>query len=313
VLAHILGRRESAVNVREFDVERERESSKQWLQSLAMIGVRTYVVEREEDRIIPGSSGTIRIRMYGPRRRDVPIVVFFHGGGWVLGDLDSYDNLCRAVASTSDAIVVSVEYRTAPEHRFPCAVEDCLAALRWVATNREEFGGARSLFVAGDSAGGNLAAVVAQCTVNDRDIQLTGQILLYPSVASPYAGYPSYKHVGEGYSVERDVAGMRWFVEQYLGPGVKDDDVRFAPILARDLADLPPALLVTGELDFLRDEGEAYAHKLAAARVAVELKRFIGMNHGFCMFPGLVRAADEALVLIAGWIRRHCSDSCPGL
>jgi acetyl esterase len=202
-----------------------------------------------------------------------PTVVLLHGGGWVIGDLETHDNTARAIAGYSRAVVVSVAYRLAPESPFPAAVEDALAATRWAAKHLRELGGDDVLAVAGDSAGGNLAAVVAQ----EMRTKIAAQLLIYP--ATDVGGdYPSRRENGTGYFL--DTPTMDWFYTQYAG-AVIDVDARLAPILAKSYAGVPPAVVVTAEFDPLRDEGEAYARAMQTAGVRVELRRFDGMVHGF--------------------------------
>jgi acetyl esterase len=211
--------------------------------------------------------------------------VLFHGGGWVIGDLETHDNMARAIARDSRAVVVSVDYRLAPEAPFPAAVEDALAATRWAAAHLDELGGSPSLAVAGDSAGGNLAAVVAQ----ELRTEIAAQLLIYPAT-DMLGEHPSRTANGTGYFLETST--MEWFFGHYASH-VTDVDARLSPVLADDLSGLPPAVVVTAEYDPLRDEGEAYAAALAAAGIRVEARRFDGMIHGFFdMGPASAAARD---------------------
>lgn len=284
-------------------IDEARMAAAAWTRDLRDRGLRLYSIKRWEDRYILREGESILVRIYWPAAPGpLPIVVFCHGGGWVLGDLESYDNTCRALSSAAEAIVVAVDYRRAPEHPFPAAVDDCLLAVKWAAEHASALGGDPSrLFVAGDSAGGNLAAVVAQDLSAMRGTPLAGQVLIYPAVDHPAAGYPSYSHVAGDYCVDRDVGGIRWFVDLYLGGAGRPEDPRFAPMRAEKVEDLPAALIITAEYDPLRDEAEAYARRLADAGVPVVVKRFDGVNHGFFELPGMLRAADEALELVAEW------------
>jgi acetyl esterase len=223
------------------------------------------------------------------------VLVYFHGGGWVIGNPDTHDNLCKALANRSSARVVSVDYRLAPEHRFPAAPEDCYAATCWVAERGAEIGvdGAR-LAVAGDSAGGNLATVVALMARDRGGPRLRHQVLIYPVTDCDF-DTPSYRDNAEGYLLTRDA--MRWFWDHYL----PDPDLRTnpyaAPLRAEKLAGLPPATVLTAEYDPLRDEGEAYAARLREAGVPVEATRHHGQIHGFVqlldVFDAARRAVDE--------------------
>lgn len=245
-------------------------------------------VARIEDLEIPGPAGAIPARLYVPTADGTPpVVVYYHGGGWVLGGIDSHDGTCRALANASGAAVVSVDYRLAPEHPFPAAVEDAWAALEWVAANAAEIGGDPSrLAVAGDSAGGNLAAVVAIQARDTGAPALRGQLLVYP-VTDATMSHPSIEENASGYFLTK--ADMEWFFGHYAPE--RPDDWRLSPLAAADLSGLAPALVLTAEYDPLRDEGEAYARRLDDAGVPVELIRKDGLIHGFF---GMAADVDEA-------------------
>jgi acetyl esterase/lipase len=247
------------------------------------------------DRTIPGPGGDLPVRIYvpttdpGPR----PGLVYFHGGGWVIGDLDTHDSTCRWLAEGSGATVVSVDYRLAPEHRFPAAADDALAALRWVADHGAEIDvDPARLAVGGDSAGGNLAAVVAReaCAAG---LELRFQLLVYP-VCDGTMARPSMDENAEGYFLTRE--SMAWFWGHYMGDHDWTDP-RASPLHAPDaaLAGLAPALVVTAEYDPLRDEGEAYAARLAAAGVEVTATRYDGVIHGFFSMSDWVPEGRAAL------------------
>jgi acetyl esterase len=232
-----------------------------------------------EDRIVPGPAGDIPVRIYHPENdRPLPVVVYFHGGGFVIGDIASHDTICHRLAAGVPALVVSVDYRLAPEHRFPAAVKDCDAATSWVSAHAAEYGGDPSrLAVAGDSAGGNLAAVVARHARDANGPPIAFQLLVYPGIDMT-CSLPSHTENGEGYFLDSDM--MDWFLDNYMA----DADLRHpdaSPLFADDLAGLPPALVVTAEFDPLRDEGEAYAERLRQAGVTVTTSRYDGMIHGF--------------------------------
>jgi acetyl esterase len=241
-----------------------------------------------QDTSIPGADGGLPARIYRPDAAGVlPTVLLFHGGGWVIGDLETHDNTARAIARDARAVVVSVAYRLAPEAPFPAAVDDALAAARWASAHLADLGGGDALAVAGDSAGGNLAAVVAQ----ELGTKIAAQLLIYPST-DVTGQYPSRSENGTGYFLETRT--MEWFFTQYAGH-VTDIDARLSPLLQSNLAGVAPAVVVTAEYDPLRDEGEAYAAALRAAGVRVELRRFDGMVHGF-FDMGPASAAARAAV-----------------
>jgi acetyl esterase len=254
-----------------------------------------------QDRMVPGPAGELPVRIYAPDGEPpFPIVVWFHGGGWVVGTLDSYDPLCRALAAAVPAVVVSVDYRLAPEHHWPAAVEDAYAATVWASRNAAELGGAQHrLAVAGDSAGGNLAAVVA-LGARDRGGPAIGfQLLVCPALA--VAGDTgSWREFAEG--LDLTAAGMRWYWDHYLGEadGTAPDA---SPARAAFLGGLPPALVIVASHDILRDEGEAYAARLADAGVAATATRIPGVVHGFFRWRAVTPAADQALQQAAGALR----------
>ncbi|WP_420031983.1 alpha/beta hydrolase fold domain-containing protein [Streptomyces sp. cg28] len=251
-----------------------------------------------EDREIPGAPDgpPIPVRIYRPEgdgTEPVPVVVFFHGGGWVICGLDSHDNTARALCRDAGAVVVSVDYRLAPEHRFPAAVDDAYAAVLWVAAHAGELGAdAGALSVAGDSAGGNLAAVVAQVARDEGGPAIARQLLVYPATdARQKTG--SFEENADGYFLT--AAACAWFREQYLGPDGDPSHPRVSPLLAEELAGLPAAHIVTAGCDPLCDEGQAYARALKDAGVPVTESRFPGMFHGFFGFPELLEDARRAL------------------
>jgi acetyl esterase len=258
-------------------------------------------VARVEDRTLPGPAGDVPVRVYTPGGTGpLPVVVWFHGGGWVVGTLDTYDQLCRALAVAAGALVVSVGYRLAPEHRHPAAVEDCWAAVRWVAANAATLGGRPDrVAVAGDSAGGNLATVVARRARDQGGPRLAFQLLVYP-VTEAACDAASYREFANGYHLT--AALMRWYWGHYLG-GADSAGPDASPLRAADLAGLPPALVVTAEYDPLRDEGEAYAARLAEAGVAAVASRYDGMVHGFFRWRGVTDAAAVAMAEAAGALR----------
>jgi acetyl esterase len=234
------------------------------------------------NRSIPGPAGDVAVRMYsptsvgsGPR----PGLVWFHGGGWVFGSLDSSDFLCRRIANRAGCRVISVDYRLAPEAKFPAAVDDCFAATKWIADHAADLGvDADSIAVGGDSCGGNLAAVVTQLARDHGGPSLAFQALVYPITNHKFDTL-SYRDYGEGYFLTRDA--MIWFWNHYLATVADGNSPLASPLRATTLAGLPPALVITAEFDPLRDEVEAYAARLSAAGVAVELVRYDNQIHGF--------------------------------
>ena len=258
-----------------------------------------------QDVSIPGPAGAMGGRVYRPAASGpVPTVVLFHGGGWVIGDLDTHDNLARSLCRDCEAVVLSVDYRLAPEAPFPAAVEDAVAATRWAGEHLGELGASDVLAVAGDSAGGNLAAVVTQQLRDSGGPALAAQLLVYPAV-DVTGDYASRLDNAEGYFL--DLPTMGWFMEQYAADASVHEDPRLSPLRARSLEGLPPAVVVTAEYDPLRDEGAAYAEALRGAGVAVEYRNFDGMIHGFIdMGPhssAAQAAVDETCALFAKLLR----------
>ena len=265
-------------------------------------------VARVEDRRIPTAGGDFRVRIYTPHGGTTrPIVVYFHGGGWAAGDVDTHDGTARYYAANAEAVVVSVDYRQPPEHRFPAAVNDSLAAVEWAVAHAREIGGdATRIAVAGDSAGGNLAAVVCQLAKQRGKPRIAYQALLYPTVdlRDPVddPAYPSRHQFGGG-DFFLSMRDMEWFRSLYVtDPARESSDARLSPI-AGDVAGLPPALVLTAECDPLRDEGKAYADRLAAAGVPVEYRCYEGTIHAFMSFAGAIPLGLEALSFVASRLR----------
>jgi acetyl esterase/lipase len=245
---------------------------------------------------VPGPGGDVPVRIYVPEDPH-GVVAYIHGGGWMMGVLDSYDAALSALANAAGATVASIDYRLAPEHRFPAAVDDSLAAVRWIAA---EFAG-EPLAIAGDSAGGNLAAVVARRTRGELPLRL--QVLIYP-VTDAAVNTPSYREFSDDHGLS--AASMRRFWNLYLD-GSDGNDPDASPLRATDLAGLPPAYVLTAEEDVLRDEGEAYALALREAGVPVELVRWPGTIHGFFRWLAVAAPAREAVVAVGGALREALS------
>jgi acetyl esterase len=258
-------------------------------------------VRSADDMTIPGPDGDLRARVYRPDATGpAPTVVMFHGGGWVIGDLETHDNMARSICRDCRAVVVSVDYRLAPESPFPAGLEDALAATRWAAEHLAELGGDDRLAVAGDSAGGNFAAVVAQELRDTGGPELAAQLLVYPATDAT-GDYPSRTENATGYFL--DVPLMAWFMGHYAADPAVHDHPRISPLRTDDLAGLPPAVVVTAEYDPLRDEGEKYAARLADAGVRTEVRRFDSLVHGFFdmgpFSPGAQQAVDESCAMFA--------------
>jgi acetyl esterase len=273
-----------------------------------MVGRRLAVtnlgdVASADDRLIPGPDCDVPVRIYRPHgdTRPRPAVVFAHGGGFVLCDIDSHDGFCRMVSRFTEAVVVSVGYRLAPEHRAPAAVEDMYAAFCWVVANADELGIDPSrVFVAGDSAGGNLAAVTALMCRERGTAMPVGQVLIYPAI-EPFFDTESYRKYSTGYVNTRDA--MQYYWRQYLDDKMPSPEYLVAPARAESHEGLPPAILVTAGFDVLHSEGVSYARKLRAANVPVVHRDYPGLFHGFAtMMP--FGAADSARELLWSDMRR---------
>jgi acetyl esterase len=252
-------------------------------------------VARVDDRLVPGDGNDVPIRVYTPADAvggNAPLLLWLHGGGWVIGDLDTADATARALANRSGAVTVSVDYRLAPEHPTPAPLEDCLAALTWSVENAELLGvDATKVAVGGDSAGGNLAACLCQRVRDEFGPEIDFQLLVYP-VTDCTAGTQSYVDNADGYFLTRDT--MHWFIGHYLAD-CDPKDPTVSPLHADSLAGLPPALVITAEYDPLRDEGEAYAAALQDAGVPVELIRYEGQIHGFMGLAAVLDDGRDAL------------------
>lgn len=257
------------------------------------------------DRAIPGPGGDIPVRVYAADGDNLPVLVYFHGGGWVVGDIESHDGTCKQLlAELGDAVVVSVDYRLAPEHKYPAAADDCYAVAAWVAENADQIGGDGSrIAVCGDSAGGNLSAVVSLMARDRGGPQIAAQVLHVPVTDHNYE-WQSYTDNAEGYLLTR--ASMVWFWDHYLPNPAAGQEAYASPYRADDVSNLPPALVQTAEYDPLRDEGEAYGERLREAGVEVDIHRYDGNIHDpFMMFavnPAGIAALKEAAAFVtARW------------
>ncbi len=260
-------------------------------------------MDRVEGLDLPGPEGPIPARLYvprGPAQQPRPLLVYFHGGGWVIGDLDTHDGLCRFLATHADVVVLSVDYRLAPEHPFPAAVEDSFAAFAWASSHAGEIGADPTrIAVGGDSAGGNLAAAVSLLARDDGTPAPAMQLLIYP-VTDAAGGMPSRDLFAEGFLLTK--TDMDWFESHYL-PNGSGNDPRVSMLRAEDLAGLPPAYVTTAGFDPLRDEGEAYAVRMREAGVRVALRRHPGLVHSFANMTAFSPTARAAMLEAAGALR----------
>jgi acetyl esterase len=278
-----------AISVEEGTVE----AARQMASGMTEFGGAGPTMRRVESLSIPATNDhSVAARLLVPAGELKGVIAYFHGGGWVLGDLDAFDALGRVLAVECGCAVVLVDYRLAPEHRFPAAAQDALMAVSWLSRSRESlFGKSLPLIVAGDSAGGNLAAVVAQQLQNSA-LQIAAQILIYP-VTDANFDTASYEQFAEAPILTR--AAMMWYWDQYLPEIERRTDPLAAPIRCADLRGLPPAIIITAEVDPIRDEAEAYADALEKAGVYVARQRFAGVTHGFFGMVNLVAASREAV------------------
>jgi acetyl esterase len=278
----------------------------QFKRSRAIFLAPAQAVASVADRTVPGPGWDIPVRMYRPMGSDpaaqLPALVFFHGGGWVFGDLDSHDSLCRELCNLAGSAVISVGYRVAPENKFPAAVDDAIAALHYIAASGKELGvdGAR-LAAGGDSAGGTLVATAALTFRDQGGPRLRLQVLIYP-VTDMTLDSPAYARIPPGHTLPRE--RMLFFREAYLR-GLEDvADWRASPLKARDLSNLPPALILTAAQDPLVDEGKAYSDRLAAAGVPVTYNCYEGMVHGFLSLAGAIDSGHTAIAEVAAALKR---------
>lgn len=257
-------------------------------------GIKKEKVKEVEDRILSLEGRDLPIRVYTPDgEAPHPALVFYHGGGWVIGNLDSHDSVCRTLANKAKCVVIAVDYRLAPEHKFPAAVEDAYDALQWVAVHANEFNiDPNRIAVGGDSAGGNLAAVACIIAKERKTPNVVYQMLLYPSTG--YKEVPnSMRENAEGFLLTTEQ--MNWFREQYFNNKEELQHPYASPVLYSDLSGLPSALIMTAQYDPLRDVGKAYADRLKESGVEVIYKNYEGLIHGFATFHTIVHAANEAL------------------
>ncbi|MBM3555314.1 MAG: alpha/beta hydrolase [Alphaproteobacteria bacterium] len=263
-----------------------------YLQSVRVLDGDRLELPRVENRFIDGPGGRLPIRIYQPEHPSGGGLVFFHGGGHVIGDLETHDGACRRFASWAKVTVIAVDYRLAPEHKFPAGFDDCLAAWHWVLGAASALGiDAKRLAIGGDSAGGNLAAAVTQALKRQKASLPALQVLIYPGM-TVHRESESFRSFADGYLL--DAKTIQWFMDNYIGEPSHAADPRASPGLAKDLAGLPPALIYTAGFDPIRDEGHAYADALNAAGVKARYRCYERLIHGFLTMTGRVAAAREA-------------------
>src|SRR5262245_48380984 len=272
---------------------------------VALMDEPAPALPRVEDLTIPGPAGPIPARVYDPAGGATaarPALAYFHGGGWVQGDLETHHSLCARLAQRSGALVVAVDYRLAPEHKFPAAVDDSLAAYRWLRTQGRRIGADPArIAVGGDSAGGNLAAVVSQMAAGAGEPVPTCQVLIYPALDFAL-DTASHQEMEDAHIIPHD--RIVWYIQQYLTESDRAD-VRASPLRARDLAGQPPTLIVTAGFDPLRDEGHAYAERLRAAGTGVVYREYPGQIHAFVSLTKVIPQGLACTMEVADYLRRH--------
>jgi acetyl esterase len=288
-------------------IEELRATREAWRKRASVPPAAVHTVA---DHDISVAGGSIAVRIYRPTASSLhPAVLYFHGGGWVLGDLEHSDALCRALCIATGAVVANVNYRLAPEHKYPVAAEDCYAALRFVAQNAARLGiDAGRVAVAGSSAGGNLAAATALMSRDRGGPEIRAQLLIYP-VLDAACAFPSYESFTEGYIISAEE--MLWYWRQYLSDPNAANDAYACPLRAADLSRLPSTLVITAEYDPVRDDGEVYADQLQAFGVSARLSRYPGTLHGFFAMPRVLEKADAALAEAAAFLRSELQGPVP--
>jgi acetyl esterase len=271
---------------------------------MQLVGPKDVPIGKVQNLTMPGPGGDIALRSYVPvaaKGEALPTLVFFHGGGFVIGNIESHDGLCRMLANEAGVRVISVAYRLSPEHKFPAAVEDAFAAVDWIENNAASLGvDANRIAVGGDSAGGGLAAVVAQLAKAKGDPKIVYQMLLFP-VTQIGTETGSMREFGEGYFL--DAATLRWFFNHYLLDSADRADPRVSPLQAKDVSGLPPAYIMLGGFDPLHDEGAAYADRLRAAGVKVQVADYPDMVHDFIYLQAVLPQAPEAVKAAAAALK----------
>lgn len=274
-------------------------------KAIPFISTAPLALARVDDMQFAGPGGPLRVRRYVPVETTgpLPVVLYFHGGGWVLGGLDTHDSICRTLARKSGAMVVAVDYRLAPEHRFPAAIDDAWAALSWVAAQASSLGiDPKRIAVAGDSAGGNLAAALSLRSRDFNGPRIAAQALMYPVTDLTTLERPTQKEFAQGYLLTTQ--RMRWFIDQYVPDLAQRGNPLVSPLLAPDHHSLPPAIIITAQFDPLRSEGEAYGEVLTRAGVPNTVHRIDGVIHGFASMDRWFPEADQATDRIAQHLRQ---------
>ena len=279
------------------------EAARAQCEAVTKLQRRPEPLAEVRDVLVDGEHGAIRARVYRPDLRGAaPVVVYLHGGGWVLGSVEAADGPVRALANRSGCVVVSVDYRLAPEAPYPGPLRDCVAAVRWVVAHRSELGGSDRVVLLGDSAGGNLAAATSTVLRDDGDGSVSAQVLLYPTLApAATTGFDSYRRYADGPLMTR--RELDWFWGHYLPDGADPFDPLAAPLHAPDLEGLPATTVVVAQCDPLRDEGVAYAARLEAAQVPVRLIEVAGAAHGFWWIDRVLSQASELTSELAPLLR----------
>jgi acetyl esterase len=276
--------------------------ARQAAHGLSVLAGEPEPVARVDNRKIPGRASEIPVRIYTPEGTGpFPGVLYFHGGGWVICDLETHDNVCRSIARRADAVVIAVDYRLAPENKFPIALQDCTDATQWVGRNVASLNiDPRRLVLAGDSAGANMATVIAAKCRDTNDPAIALQVLIYPVTDLSSQDTPSHKEFAQDHFLTK--SAMDWFTGNYLATGdARNPDA--SPALIANLRGLPQALVITAECDPLRDEGEAYAKRMQESGVSVTLTRYDGMIHPFINFLGVSQGAQKAVDQVAAAIK----------
>jgi acetyl esterase len=257
------------------------------------------------NRVIPGPGGDLPIRVYTPEGTGpFPLMMYFHGSGFVMCSLDTHDRGCRNWCNVAGCVVVSVDYRLAPENKFPAGPEDCYAATKWAAAHAAELNAdAAHIVLAGDSAGGNMVAATALMARDRGGPALCGQLMVVPVTDYPEPGYPSHVENAQGYGLT--TAGMKWYWGHYLSDKSEADNPYASPVRAPNLRGLPPALIITAELDVLRDEGERYGKLLAEAGVPTQVTRYAGVHHGFFGMQAVLDKSKQAMEEATSWLKQR--------
>jgi len=260
-------------------------------------------IEKTVNHIIQTPQGKLLLRLYYPEdKKKLPLVLYFHPGGFVKGEVSSHDPVCRSLALASGCIIASVNYALAPEHPFPAATQDAKAALTWISTHKSEIEADGRIAIGGENAGGNLAAVLTHEIRREGGVELACQVLIYPQTDLT-CNQTSHREFAKGYLLEKE--SIDWYKRQYLSLEANLKDPRISPLWAKAFDHLPPALIITAEFDPLRDEGEAYATKLKAAGTPVTLRRYDGMVHGFFQMGGVVDEGNLAIQEVGAFLKKH--------